>query len=43
MVRLHSPSDLVPDYVMVSTRHELDWRGVISAQEFEGRLQSPAA
>lgn len=45
MVRLHSPSDFVPDYVMVGTRHELDWRGVVSAQDFEDALNrsTPAA
>jgi predicted RNA binding protein YcfA (HicA-like mRNA interferase family) len=43
LVRLHTPTDFVPDYVMVSTRHELDWRGVIDGTEFDARFQTAVA
>ena len=38
IVRVHTPNELVPDYVLVSIRHQLDAQGVIAATEFETLL-----
>jgi predicted RNA binding protein YcfA (HicA-like mRNA interferase family) len=43
VVRLHKPREIVPDYVIVGVRHELEWQGVIEAKEFEEMLQAAAA
>ena len=43
LVRPHQPSDSVPDYVLVSTRSHLSYRGLIEPAEFEAMLHAVAA
>jgi len=41
-VRLHKPNEVVPDYVMVATRGQLDRHGVIETKDFEEMLKATA-
>jgi hypothetical protein len=43
VVRLHEPDELVPDYVMVATRGQLDGQGVVAAADFDAMLHAIAA
>ena len=43
MIRLHKPTDVVPNYVLISTRVQLDGQGVIEANNFEAMLSAVAA
>ena len=42
-VRLHEPSDPVPDYVMAAVRRQLDLQGVVDADHFDRMLLAAAA
>ncbi len=43
VVRLHKPKEMVPSYVLLGTRVELDNFGIIAAEEFEELLKAAAA
>jgi hypothetical protein len=43
MVRLHKPNDLVPGYVLLAARVELDRFGIVAADDFVTMLQAQAA
>jgi hypothetical protein len=43
VVREHRPDEIVPWHVLASTRHHLEWRGVIEPADFEKRLKAIAA
>ena len=43
IVRLHKPDDLVPGYVIIAARLELEWKGILEPKSFEAMLQSAAA
>ena len=43
LVKPHKPADVVPQYVMVATRLQLDRQGVVEATDFEEMLKNTAA
>jgi predicted RNA binding protein YcfA (HicA-like mRNA interferase family) len=43
LAQIHKPSDLVPTYVLLGTRGNLEIQGVIAKDEFERMLQAVAA
>jgi len=43
LVQLHKPKDLVPGYVLMGTRGDLEIQGVIAREDFERMLQAVAA
>lgn len=42
-IRLHKPTDFVPDYWIASARGQLDRRGILDAKDFEEKLNAVAA
>lgn len=43
MIRLHKPKDIVPGYVLLSARRELELFGVVGTDRFDELLHATAA
>ena len=43
IVRMYKPKEIIPDFVMIGTKVQLDRQGVVEEAEFEKMFQAVAA